>query len=113
MTEFETRVLESFNKNKVETLGGIQSQERNSGWQGSDGIPDYLVQVGEPFGLMYGLVTDGFYSVDDFTYNAGKQVNTIKPGVPTNAVYGVPQPGMLKWKDLNGDGSSLQIKIAM
>lgn len=94
----------AFNKNKVENLGGIQEQTRNSGWQGSDGVDDYLVKVGEPIGLMYGFVTDGFYGVDDFNYNATTKVYTIKPGIAANAVYGTPQPGMLKWKDLNGDG---------
>lgn len=94
----------SFNRNRVESLGGVTQIERNSGWQGSDGVPDYLVKVGQPIGLMYGFVTDGFYKVDDFTYNSTTQTYTIKPGIPVNGVYGVPQPGMLKWKDLNGDG---------
>ena len=94
----------SFNKNKVENLGGVNQLERNSGWQGSDGVADYLVKVGEPAGLMYGFVTDGFYGINDFDFNTTTQVYTIKAGVPVNGVYGAPQPGMLKWKDLNGDG---------
>jgi TonB-linked SusC/RagA family outer membrane protein len=94
----------SFNKNRVEGLGGVSQITRNSGWQGSDGVDDYLVKVGQPAGLMYGFVTDGFYGIDDFTYNATTATYTIKSGVPVNGVYGVPQPGMLKWKDLNGDG---------
>ena len=94
----------SFNKNRIENLGGVSQLERNSGWQGSDGVPDYLVKVGEPVGLMYGFITDGFYKIEDFDYNATTKVYTIKPGVPVNGVYGIPQPGMLKWKDLDGDG---------
>lgn len=94
----------SFNRNRVENLGGPSEITRNSGWQGSDGVDDYLVKVGEPIGLMYGFVTDGFYGIDEFNYNATTGTYTIKPGVPVNAVYGTPQPGMLKWKDLNGDG---------
>ncbi|MGQ0738048.1 MAG: SusC/RagA family TonB-linked outer membrane protein [Bacteroidota bacterium] len=94
----------SFNKNKVESLGGIQSQTRNSGWQGSDGVDDYIVKVGDPVGQMYGFVTDGFYKIDDFTYNPATGVYTIKPGIAANGVYGAAQPGSLKWKDLNGDG---------
>ena len=94
----------AFNKNKVESLGGIQSQTRNSGWQGSDGVDDYLVKVGQPVGLMYGFVTDGFYKIDEFNYNSITQTYTIKPGIAVNGVYGAPQPGSLKWKDLNGDG---------
>lgn len=94
----------SFNKNRVESLGGVDQITRNSGWQGSDGVDDYLVKVGQPAGLMYGFVTDGFYGINDFDYNATTGVYTIKAGIAANGVYGVPQPGMLKWKDLNGDG---------
>lgn len=95
----------AFNKNRVENLGGVQQLTRNSGWQGSDGVDDYLVKVGEPAGLMYGFVTDGFFRVEDFDYNSTTQTYTLKAGIPFNGVYGTPQPGMLKWKDLNGDGS--------
>ncbi|HJT74642.1 MAG TPA: hypothetical protein VJ720_11500, partial [Chitinophaga sp.] len=95
----------AFNRNKVENLGGPAQMTRNSGWQGSDGVDDYLVKVGQPVGLMYGFVTDGFYKPDDFTYDATTATYTIKEGIAVNGVYGVPQPGMLKWKDLNGDGT--------
>lgn len=93
----------SFNRNRVESLGGVNQITRNSGWQGSDGVDDYLVKVGEPVGLMYGFVTDGFFKVDDFNFNATTNTYTLKEGIAANGVYGTPQPGMLKWKDLNGD----------
>jgi TonB-linked SusC/RagA family outer membrane protein len=95
----------AFNKNKIESLGGVNSITRNSGWQGSDGVDDYLVEVGRPAGLMYGFITDGFFQVSDFDYNTSTQAYTLKTGIPFNGVYGTPQPGMLKWKDLNGDGT--------
>ena len=94
----------SFNKNRVENLGGVNQLTRNSGWQGSDGVDDYLVKVGEPAGLMYGFVTDGFYGVNEFDYNATTRAYTLKAGIAANGVYGIPQPGMLKWKDISGDG---------
>jgi TonB-linked SusC/RagA family outer membrane protein len=94
----------SFNQNRVESLGGVSQITRTSGWQGSDGVDDYIVKVGESTGQMYGFVTDGFYGVNDFNYNATTQAYTIKPGIAFNGVYGTPQPGMLKWKDLNKDG---------
>lgn len=94
----------SFNKNRVESLGGVTQIERNSNWQGSDGVPDYLVKVGQPVGQMYGFITDGFFKVNEFDYNATLRTYALKAGIPFNGVYGVPQPGMLKWKDLNGDG---------
>jgi TonB-dependent starch-binding outer membrane protein SusC len=94
----------STNKNTVLNLGTITQQTRNSGWQGSDGADDFLLRVGDPVGLMYGFVTDGFYKVDDFNYNATTKVYTLKQGIAANLVYGTPQPGMLKWKDIDGDG---------
>jgi TonB-linked SusC/RagA family outer membrane protein len=94
----------SFNNYRVENLGGVTQLERNSNWQGSDGIPDYLVKVGDPVGQMYGFVTDGFYKVQDFDYNTTTKVYTLKAGIPSITINGTPQPGVLKWKDLDGDG---------
>ncbi len=90
----------SFNKNRVENLGGVTQLERNSNWQGSDGIPDFLVKVGQPAGQMYGFVTDGLYKIEDFNYSAG--VYTLKTGIPSITINGNPQPGVLKWKDISG-----------
>lgn len=92
----------SFNRNRVESLGGPAQITRNSGWQGSDGVDDYLVRVGQPIGLMYGFVNEGFYKVEDFNYNAATNTYTLKPGIPVNSNYGNPQPGSLKWKDISG-----------
>ncbi len=58
-------------------------------------MDDYLVKVGEPVGLMYGFVTDGFYKIEDFDYNAGTGAYTVKAGVAVNGVYGAAQPGSL------------------
>ena len=95
----------SFNKNRVENLGGVSEIARNSNWQGSDGVPDYLVKVGQPAGLMYGFITDGFYKINEFDYNPATSTYILKAGIAANLVYGTPQPGSLKWKDLNGDGA--------
>jgi TonB-dependent starch-binding outer membrane protein SusC len=95
----------SANRNRVESLGGLTQQTRNSGWQGSDGADDYLVRVGDPVGLMYGFVTDGWYKIEDFDYNATTKAYTLKTGVPSSAaISGSIRPGSLKIKDLNGDG---------
>lgn len=77
----------AFNRNRVESLGGVNQITRNSGWQGSDGVDDYLVKVGQPIGLMYGFVTDGFYKIDEFDYNATTQAYTLKAGIASNGVY--------------------------
>ena len=95
----------SFNRNRVQSLGGLTQQTRNAGWQGSDGADDFLVKVGEPVGLMYGFVTDGWYKIEDFDYNATTKAYTLKTGVPTSQnISGAIRPGSLKIKDLNGDG---------
>lgn len=96
----------SFNRNRVENLGGLLQQTRNAGWQGSDGADDYLVKVGQPVGLIYGFVTDGMYKIEDFNYNATTQAYTLKTGV-LNATFisGALRPGSLKIKDVNGDGA--------
>jgi TonB-linked SusC/RagA family outer membrane protein len=93
----------SFNKNKIESLGAYQSSYLfSSGWGGSAQPFDYLVRVGQPVGMIWGLQTDGYYTIDDFTYNNG--IYTLKPGVPNNSEITAtpPQPGMLKFKDLSG-----------
>ena len=119
----------SFNRNRVEDLGGQPYLPGiNSGWTSDTGT-DYLVQPGRPVGLMFGYVADGFYKVSDFnaTQNAAGVWNyVLKDGVPNNngvvadnsgytvpTVAGVPAPlggylqptpGAMKFKDVNGDG---------
>ncbi len=92
-----------FNKNKVENLGGLQEISAASGWNALI-TTDYKVMVGNSVGRMYGYVTDGFYTVDDFDYVNGKWV--AKTGVVDNSgntgvAWG---PGALKLKDIKADG---------
>ncbi|MFC4261455.1 SusC/RagA family TonB-linked outer membrane protein [Ferruginibacter yonginensis] len=95
----------SYNKNTVRSLGGANFFLQNSGWGLNSNPADYIVRVGDPVGSMYGYVTDGFYTLDDFNYNPTTQVYTLKAGVANNqAVTSVaPQPGTLKFKNLSGD----------
>lgn len=62
--------------------------------------------VGKNIGEIWGYVTDGYYTVKDFvpgTLNANLTGGTLKPGIPV--VEGSsPNPGDIKYKDLNGDG---------
>lgn len=99
----------SHNRNTVEALGMNQKSFFPAASWGVSGQPtDYIVRIGDPVGAMWGLVTDGWYTVNDFNYDAATQTYTIKPGVVrTNAAgsLGMPeQPGTIKFKDLNGDG---------
>jgi TonB-dependent starch-binding outer membrane protein SusC len=98
----------SANRNRVISLGNplFTQQTRNAGWQGTDGADDFLVRVGDPVGLMYGFVTDGWYKIEDFDYNATTKAYTLKAGVPNSSnISGSIRPGSLKIKDLNGDGA--------
>lgn len=96
----------SFNKNVIRSLAsGLDYYIQSSGWV-SLGVPgDYIVKVGEAVGSMWGYVTDGFYTVDDFNYDPETSRYTLKEGVPTTTgVYTIPQPGSIKIKDFSGDG---------
>ncbi|MEO8172916.1 MAG: TonB-dependent receptor [Sediminibacterium sp.] len=96
------------NKSNIDELDGVNERYFNSNWAGTDlkTIDDYKLMVGSTIGLMYGYVTDGMYSVNDFSsYDAASKTYTLKPGVPSVALGGFSlRPGILKLKDLNGDG---------
>jgi outer membrane receptor protein involved in Fe transport len=95
----------SFNKNEIVGLGLGQTQFFPSPSWGVSGQPeDYIQRIGSPVGSMWGLVTDGFYTVNDFDYNPATSRYTLKTGVVNNsAIIGPVQPGSIKFKDLNGD----------
>ena len=96
----------SFNKNKILALGKNQTAFFPAASWGVSGQPtDYIQKVGSPVGSIYGLVTAGFYKVDDFNYNTATGVYTLKPGIPSNAsIIGTVMPGSIKFADLNNDG---------
>lgn len=67
--------------------------------------PLYLTQVGKSTGMFYGYVYDGVYQYDDFNVSASG-VYVLKSEVPSNGnTRGSIQPGDIKYKDLNGDGT--------
>ena len=96
----------SSNKNTITALGPNQTYIPGySGWGVAGQLYDFVAKVGEPVGAMYGLVTDGFYRVADFDYNSSTKLYTLKAGVVTNElIVGKPQPGTIRFLDLNNDG---------
>ncbi|MAN29398.1 MULTISPECIES: SusC/RagA family TonB-linked outer membrane protein [Mesonia] len=102
----------STNQNKIISLGRNTSGENlefyyeSSGWVND--IRDFKVEVGAPVGQYYGYVTEGFYDLDDFTYDATTQEYTLRDDVPSSSAVALGSkgvnPGDLKLKDLNGDG---------
>lgn len=94
----------TFNRNRVEDLGPVASNLYSSGWLGGNELAnDYALQVGSPVGLMYGFITDGMYTVDDFSeYNPTTQKYTLKPGVAYDPSNPSIEPGQIKFKDQGG-----------
>jgi TonB-linked SusC/RagA family outer membrane protein len=110
----------SFNKGRVDELAPGVNGLYKTQWGSTmtqPGTGDYILQVGKPVGQVRGYTYEGWYSVDDFDYADG--VYTLKKGVPDIAsgilgtVYGTnahkpggqsAYPGVVKFKDLNGDG---------
>jgi hypothetical protein len=95
----------AYNINRVTDLGGLESIMAQSYWASTEIGDDYIVQVGEPLGNMYGYVNDGMYTADDFTWDGAKW--NLKEGVAdASSVIGgtYMRPGAIKLKDLNGDG---------
>lgn len=95
----------SYNQNQVTDLGGLESIFADSYWASTEIGNDYIVEVGQPLGNMYGYRSAGRYEVSDFTYANGKW--TLNDGVvDDSSIIGASylRPGAIKLKDLTGDG---------
>ena len=96
------------NRSKIDKLDNTDERFIQSNWASTDlkSQNDYYLKVGETIGLMYGYVSDGMYSTDDFETYDGPGSYTLKDGVvddqTTLGVSGL-RPGYMKLKDLNGD----------
>jgi TonB-linked SusC/RagA family outer membrane protein len=97
-----------FNKNRVDAfrVGDVNYKAYTSGWNGTaQPLEDYLIQQGQPVGQMYGYVTDGMYTFDDFTFNSTTKKWDLAGGVPDNSALISPSyfgPGILKFRDIAG-----------
>lgn len=98
------------NRSRVEELDGTDSRFFQSNWASTDlkDQNDFYLQVGGTLGDIFGYVTDGFYSTDEFTgYDPVTDTYTLRDDVPNSGSTVGNQairPGYLKLKDLNGDG---------
>jgi len=102
----------ALNRNKILALQkGVTSFFSQSGWVNS--LSDFKVQVGKSVGQYYGYVSDGYYTLDDFTTTvnaAGLYTYTLKADIPNaRALLGNrdPQPGDMKVKKLSTSSSML------
>lgn len=100
----------SFNKNKVDKLASGETEWTQKAL-GSDwyGTYNYKLEVGKSMGLIYGLVNDGFYTVDDFDFENNKW--TLKSGVTDNSFIWqgnfATKPGAVKFKKTSDSGSNI------
>ena len=98
----------SYNKNEVTGLGGLESISAYSGWASNDIDQDFIVLTGKPLGNIYGYVSDGYYTVDDFQgYIGGKWV--LKDGVADDsAIIGSKylMPGAMKLRNIDGSADN-------
>lgn len=72
----------------------------NSSWSTSNVSQDayandFITQIGQPFGLMYGFVDDGLYRPEDFDVNGNPFIEVS---------FGDEKLGYRKYVDLNDDG---------
>ncbi len=105
---WETNFNISFNRNKILSLESGQNEMFSyvSFDTGYNNNPLYVSQVGQPYGMFYGVIFDGVYQYKDFNeVNPGEYI--LKDDVTTN---GNPrtgttrvQPGDIKYRDINGD----------
>lgn len=102
----------AFNNNKIKELDGSNEMIAASNWAPAVGRDDYRAIVGQSVGLMYGYVSDGYYTFDDFTFDAVQKKWILNPGVvdaskvitTSGNYFG---PGHIKLKKLTDDGTTI------
>ena len=94
----------AFNKNEVLELAENQLSLTTAARfdQNYNSRPSYIAKVGLPMGMMYGYIYEGTYKYDDFVKSGNSY--TLKDNVPYFSSEANTQPGMPKYKDVNGDG---------
>jgi len=94
----------AFNKNKVLELAENQTSLLTAAYfdQTYNSQPTYIAKKGYSMGMMYGYQYEGTYKYEDF-YKSG-DTYVLRPGVPYFSSENNTQPGMPKYKDMNGDG---------
>ena len=108
-----------YNHNLVDYIAPSVTSTKYGGWAGnSERCPldgEFSIQEGKPMGILKAYKYEGWYTVDDFNYDAATGVYTLKEGIPDwgqDSYYtslGHPStqnavPGVLKVADLDKDG---------
>jgi len=100
----------ALNKNVVLNLGGVEEIRSESKWASSGVGSDFIVREGDPLGMVYGYLSDGYYGIDDFNYSINSEGVLswkLKDDVPIapKASIQSTRPGTPKFKDVNNDGT--------
>jgi TonB-linked SusC/RagA family outer membrane protein len=104
--KWQTNFNISFNRNKVMALtNGQQSLSSTVNYVSQFNKPLYIAEIGRPSGMMIGYIWEGNYQYADFD-NPSPGIYILKPEISGNgSVRNTIQPGDIKYKDLNGDGT--------
>lgn len=95
----------SFNENKIIALTRDQNKYFTLVNVPGATTPLYVSRIGVPAGMFYGYIFDGIYQIEDFN-NPAEGVYILKPDLPDNGTQrSTIQPGHIKYKDLNNDGT--------
>ena len=97
----------SLNKNKVVSLGDLQSIDNiATQWASTEIDQDFVIRTGEPIGQIWGYVSDGRYEVSDFDIAASQAAGTwvLKEGVAdASGIIGAVRPGSMKLKETKAE----------
>ena len=102
--EWTTNFNIAFNRNKVLALAEDQTALLTAAQfdQNFNAQSSYIAKIGQSMGAMFGYIYEGTYKYDDF--NKSGNSYTLKANVPHFSAESNTQPGMPKYKDINGDG---------
>lgn len=99
----------SFNENTVTDLGGMDQYPIgtscfSSNYKNTD--MEFMVMPGSPMGAIYGYVSDGWYTPEDFDQvkiSANSGITWTKNGEQVESFKGeYVRPGSMKYKDISG-----------
>ena len=94
---------------KVHATLGVVGTWLKTDWKKFDELVDSKAPnkytEGQVLDGLWGYKCLGFYSTDDFDYNAETGKYTLRKDLPQPKIGGTIQPGDLKYEDVNGDGS--------
>ncbi len=97
----------SFIRNELRALANGATMYTSASWNSDYTGYDYMAQIGQSLGLIYGYQFDGVYQSSDFVVDAATGEMRLREGVvdmSTHYTSGEFGPGVVKYKDIDGDG---------